>query len=70
MAITFNSTHVQSAEYDEDSQELTITFRYDGARYTYLDVPVYVYNGFAATIDPGDFFRSVIKGKFQSVGPF
>lgn len=61
---TVNSTHLQQVEYDEETQQLEITFR-DGQVYTYFEVPVYVYNGLISTIDTHDYFVSVIKDKFQ-----
>jgi hypothetical protein len=70
MPLAAYSEHVQDADYDPDTQELTVTFRADGAQYVYYDVPLYVYNALAVTQWPGGFFRSVIKGKYRSAGPF
>lgn len=59
-----NSTHVANAEYDEENQELEVTFQ-NGDVYVYVGVPVWLYNGLINAIDPGGFFRTGIKGKFS-----
>jgi hypothetical protein len=70
MPLAASSDHLQDADYDENTQELTITFWYNNDRYVYYDVPLYVYNALAITQWPGNYFRSVIKGKYRSAGPF
>jgi hypothetical protein len=57
------STNLASVTYDEETQELTITFR-SGSTYVYSAVPLWVYNGLVTTIDPGGYFNQVIKGSF------
>jgi len=58
------SSHVQSAEYDDDSNELTIRFQ-DGSEYVYYHIPRAVYDNLLAMPSPGDYFRTNIKGIFE-----
>ena len=60
------SRNLASADYDEETSELTISFR-SGATYTYSGVPLWVYEGLITTIDPGGYFNQVIKGTFSYV---
>ena len=58
------SSHVGNAEYAQDTQELEITFQ-TGEVYTYFNVPPHVYFGLITTVDPGDYFRSLIRGVYS-----
>lgn len=58
------SRNLASAEYDEETQELTILFR-SGSSYVYSGVPVWVYNGLVTTIDPGGYFNELIRGVYS-----
>jgi len=58
------SSHVASAEYDDDSSALTVRFQ-TGEVYEYLNVPKFVYENLIAMPDPGYYFRTNIKGIFE-----
>ena len=58
------SSHVQSAEYDDESAQLTVTFQ-SGEVYIYSEVPKFVYENLITMPDPGGYFRNNIKGLFS-----
>lgn len=63
---TLNSSFLDGCEYDEDSQELTITFR-NGKIYIYADVPQEVVAEFTDAASPGNYYSTNIKGKYTEL---
>jgi hypothetical protein len=57
-AITF-------AEYDENSRELSITFK-QGNTYTYYGVPPSIYAGFISADSAGSYFNARIKDNYSA----
>lgn len=58
------SSTVQSAGYDPESQELHIKFK-DGGYYTYQGVPPEKYDAFMMSGSKGQFLHHQIKGKHE-----
>lgn len=59
----FISTALQGASWDDETQELTVTFK-NGESYTYEAVPLKIWQAFKDADSPGSFYFSVIKGSF------
>ncbi len=55
------STALSSAQYDPDTQSLTVTFKGGGSSYTYPNVPPEVYEQLLTADSPGRFWRDSIK---------
>lgn len=58
-----NSSAIASADYDEQAQRLTITFK-SGGRYLYQDVPPDVWEGLVNADSPGSYWRASIKDQY------
>lgn len=58
------SSNLASAEYNEETKTLTITFK-SGSSYTYSGVDQEVYDGLLSAASPGTYFASQIKDKFS-----
>lgn len=58
-----NSSSLRSCTYDEDTQDLTITFM-SGQPYTYAKVPRDVFEQLTEAQSPGSFFHQNIKGVY------
>jgi hypothetical protein len=56
------SSNLASAEYDEATRELTITFK-SGASYAYSGVDRTTYDDLLTASSPGRYFAEYIKGK-------
>lgn len=56
-----SSTALASASYDDESQELEITFT-SGRSYTFQSVPADIYEGLVASPSPGSYYNQNIKG--------
>jgi hypothetical protein len=54
-----SSSHVQGVSYDEDTQELVVSFA--KASYLYSGVPPQVANGFAGAASAGQYLDTAIK---------
>lgn len=54
------SSNLQSAEYDPESEDLTITFR-DQSQYLYRNVPPHVYRKLQTAPSAGEYFNRQIK---------
>lgn len=66
MAETFEpigSSHIQSVEYDPDSEDMTVTFQ-SGDRYMYRNVPVGIYQRWQTAGSAGEYFQRMVKGRF------
>ena len=59
-----NSSNIESAEYNEETQVLTITF-IRGAKYAYAGVPVETWLEFHNQDSPGTFFHNRIREHFD-----
>lgn len=57
------SSAISSAAYDEQRQELTVTFK-SGKPYTYRGVPPDVYEQLTSADSPGTFWRQSIKDAY------
>ena len=67
MAETFifrRSSNLSEAQYDSQTQELTVTFQ-DGAEYTYENVPPETYRGLTLAGSAGQFFHRHIRDRFS-----
>lgn len=67
MAETFifrRSSNLESAEYDSETEQLTLTFL-DGSEYTYDSVPNETYRGLTLAGSPGQFFHRHIRDRFN-----
>jgi len=64
MKIVFNSTMLNSAEYDQTEKTLTVEFS-NGDEYKYKDVPEEIFNEFQSAQSAGKFFLTKIKNKFE-----
>ncbi len=60
----FNSSYVESADYDTETGDLTVTFVRNGDSYTYPHVPAETWQGFRNALSPGHFLREEITGRF------
>lgn len=63
--MTIQTAHLRSsalisATYDDENEELSITFR-NGSTYDYHDVPKEVFDGLASASSPGGYWHSEIK---------
>lgn len=58
------SKAISSATYDEQRQELTITFK-SGRSYTYNSVPPDTYEQLSTADSPGRFWQQSIKDQFS-----
>lgn len=59
------SSHLQSYEYDEANQVLTIQFQ-NGSIYSYSQVPAHVYYTFVQNGGGGTYFWSKIRGQYPT----
>jgi KTSC domain len=57
------SSALSSAEYDDETQTLTLTFT-SGRSYTYDDVPEDVYDRLVMDPSPGRFYMDYIKDQY------
>lgn len=60
----FNSSMLQSGQFDADSKEMVLTFR-NGRQYTYKGVEKVVWDGLKGAVSVGSFFNSEIKGRYE-----
>lgn len=66
MTITFDSTSIRGAEYDEMMRTLTIYFQ-SGGVYDFLEVPKTVFQEFANAESAGKFFHQHIRDEYDSM---
>jgi hypothetical protein len=59
----FASTSIQSAEYESDSQTLTVEF-VNGRVYELEGVPPEVWNAFKTSWSAGQFFNQNLRGRY------
>lgn len=63
--IHVNSTMIDSATYDHNSNMLLVRFKNTQAKYIYRDVPGFVFHGLFAAESKGKFiYKNIINGKF------
>jgi hypothetical protein len=60
------STNIADINYDEKTGTLNITF-HGGATYSYLNVPVNVYQALTNAPSKGEYFYHNIKGVFSTL---
>lgn len=60
----FGSSNLDTAEYDTDTETLTINF-YSGSSYEYYNVPQGVWSGLQAAGSAGSYFHRVVKPRFS-----
>lgn len=58
------SSNLESADYDPETEDLSITFQ-SGGTYTYHGVPPSVYRGLTLAGSAGQFFHRNIKDSFD-----
>ena len=58
------SSNIQSAAYDDETQELTCVFAHGGT-YVYSGVPASVIDGFANAPSAGQYLHQFIKPLYQ-----
>jgi hypothetical protein len=60
---SFQSTAIQSAAYDTETNELEVTF-VNGGTYTHEGVPEQVWDAFTTDRSAGSYYARQIKGRF------
>jgi hypothetical protein len=60
---TLTSTALSSVTYDDETEELSVTFA-SGGTYTHEGVPFEVYRGLTSASSPGRFYHANIKGQY------
>lgn len=65
---TFVSSAINRAEYDPQSQTLTIWFVESGGPYDYYGVPIYIYDGLCRAGSKGQYFNDYIKTTLAKAG--
>jgi hypothetical protein len=58
------SSNLDSATYDPDVENLTITFS-SGDEYTYFNVPPAVYRGLQSASSAGQYFHRFIRSRYN-----
>lgn len=59
-----NSSCVASIDYDEKTQQLTVSF-VKGGGHTYSGVPKTVYDGFLVAPSKGKYFNSMVRNVYK-----
>ena len=59
------STNLAAAQYNDDTQDLLITFVRQGRRYVYHDVPIDIVEGLSKAISSGLYFIMHIKDYYE-----
>lgn len=62
-SVQLASTALRSADYDEDTQQLDITF-VSGQTYAFERVPPQVFEDLSTASSPGQYFAQNIKGQY------
>jgi KTSC domain len=57
------SSALASATYDDEMQDLDITFN-SGGTYTYHNVPITVWEGLVGASSPGRYWHSTLKDQY------
>jgi hypothetical protein len=60
---SLNSSALASAEYDDETQVLDVTFT-SGQSYSFSGVPVEIYEGLASASSPGRYYHQNVKGVY------
>lgn len=60
-AQSLNSSALASAEYDDETQVLEVTFT-SGGSYSFSGVPAEIYEGLVGDSSPGRYYHRNIKG--------
>ena len=63
-----DSTLIDSATYDAEKQELTLTFATNGKSYVYIDVPPEKWQALQAAKSAGKYFHANLKGHSSRPG--
>ena len=61
--LPLRSSSIQ-ATYDDETQELDVTFIANGRTYTHPDVPAQVADELVASPSPGAYYNAAIKGSY------
>ena len=59
------STAVGKIDYDDETQQLFVTFVTSGRRYVYFDVPWDAYDAFRHAFSKGTWFNTHIRDRYQ-----
>jgi len=65
--VQINSSAISSADYKENTKELTVVFRQSGKTYTYSSVPQDVWDQFQSAASQGSYFNANIKNNYSFV---
>ena len=67
-SVALRSSVLKSVDYDVLTRVLVVELQ-SQKRYTYVAVPLTVYQNLVLATSPGRYFNQHIKGKFQVVAP-
>lgn len=59
----FTSSYVESADYDTETGDLTVTFVRNGDSYTYPHVPAATWQALQSATSPGRYLREELTGR-------
>jgi hypothetical protein len=59
------STAIGKIDYDETTQQLSVSFVTNGRRYVYFDVPLGEYEAFRHAFSKGTWFNTHIRDRYQ-----
>jgi hypothetical protein len=59
------STAIGKIDYDDETQQLWISFVTNGRRYVYASVPLEVYEDFRHAFSKGTFFNQHIRDQYE-----
>lgn len=62
---SLNSSNISSAEYDDETGVMTITFA-SGSTYSYSGVPKSTYEALCSSPSPGSFFARQIRNQYAA----
>lgn len=62
----FNSTAVQAASYNPQTDTLTLWFTSGGQGYDYYNVPQHVYEGLLRAPSKGQYFNAYIRDRYAA----
>jgi len=62
--IHVNSSAIQSAGYDPDTQQMKVKFN-QGQTYNFCRVPEHIFKGLISAASKGTYYNSHIRGRYQ-----
>jgi len=61
---SISSTAISSVEYNDETEEMTVTFADGGQSYTHPGVPWEVFDGLVSATSAGRYYHANIKGQY------